>query len=142
MTTATSGDTVRFHFVGKLDDGTEFDSSADKGPAEVELGQGKLMPALETALTGMESGDKKTVTVAAADAFGPRRDDLIQTLDRNQIPKDIELSPGKQLTAADEAGQTVNLVVTDVTDSTVTVDGNHPLAGHDLTFDLELVEIV
>lgn len=142
MTVAAPGNTVRFHFVGKLEDGTEFDSSSEKGPAEVELGKGGVMPALENALTGMETGDRKTVTIAAADAFGPRRDDLIQTLERNRIPKDIELAPGKRLTAADEAGQTVNLVVTDLTDTTVTVDGNHPLAGQDLTFDLEMVEIV
>lgn len=139
--TADIGKTVKFNFVGTLSDGSEFDSTAGKGPVEVELGTQTLMPALEQALIGMEAGETKTTTVPAVDAFGPRNDDLILDIEREKIPAEIELAAGTRLTATGANGEAIHLTVIKFDDASVTVDSNHPLAGKDLTFQLELVDV-
>ncbi|MEX1147210.1 MAG: peptidylprolyl isomerase [Sphingomonadales bacterium] len=142
MTKAQSGDTVRVHYTGRTDNGQEFDSSRDRDPLEVTLGQGQVIPGFESALVGMDSGDSKTVTIPEAEAYGPRREELVHEVPRSDIPDEIELEPGRQLLAHTPDGNQLQLMVQAVTDTAVTVDANHPLAGENLTFDLEMVEIV
>ena len=142
MVQANNGDTVQIHYSGKLKDGTEFDSSAGRDPLQITIGENTLMPKLEEAIVGMGLGDKKTVDVAAVDAFGPRQPDAVQKVERSAIPDDVNLTVGNRLEAVTQDGQTMILTVMEVDDATVTLDSNHPLAGEDLVFDIELVAIV
>lgn len=142
MAQASAGDTVRINYTGKLDSGDVFDTSEGREPLEFTIGGNAIIPALETAITGMAMGDKTTVRIAAVDAYGPRLDDAIQTVERSQIPENIELAVGRQLQASDSQGNQMVLTVTALDDTTVTLDANHPLAGENLTFDVELLEIV
>jgi len=142
MTQAKSGDTVRIHYTGKLTDGTQFDSSEGRDPLEFALGAGAIIPGLEQAIIGMAVGDANTVTIAAADAYGPRHPEAVQTVERSQIPDHVELSVGGQLQAQAPSGQQLLLTVIELTEETVTLDANHPLAGEDLVFNVELVAIV
>ena len=142
MTQAKSGDTVRIHYSGKLDDGTEFDSSAGRGPLEFTIGEGSIIPTLEEAVVGMAVGDTGTVNIEAADAYGPRREEAVQKVERSMIPETVDLSVGGQVQATAPNGQQLILTVVEVTEASVTLDANHPLAGQALTFDIELVEIV
>jgi len=139
---AAPGNTVRFHYTGRLTDGTEFDSSAEREPLQVTLGKDEVIAGVDGALTGMAAGEAKTVTIDADQAYGPHRPELVQEVDRARIPPEVEVEVGAQLQGADGAGRQLRLTVIDVSEQTVTVDANHPLAGQDLTFDLELVEIV
>ncbi|PLY15731.1 MAG: peptidylprolyl isomerase [Sedimenticola sp.] len=141
MTQATAGNTVRVHYVGTFDDGSEFDSSVGAEPLEVTLGQGQVIPGFEQALEGMAVGDKKAVQIPAEEAYGEYSPEMIQEIDRANIPDDIELEVGLQLQAQGPEGHTLLLVVKEVTENTVTLDGNHPLAGKALNFELEMVEI-
>lgn len=142
MTQAKSGDTVRIHYTGKLTDGTRFDSSEGRDPLEFALGAGSIIPGLEQAIIGMAVGDSSTVTIAAEDAYGPRHPEAVQTVERTQIPDHVELAVGGQLQAQAPSGQQLLLTVIELTEETVTLDANHPLAGKDLVFDVELVAIV
>ncbi|MVA97062.1 peptidylprolyl isomerase [Nitratireductor sp. CAU 1489] len=142
MAEVKSGDVVRIHYTGKLTDGTEFDSSDGREPLEFEVGSGQIIPGLDNHVTGMSVGDKSTVTIPAEEAYGPRDQNQVQALPRTQIPDTIELSVGTRLQASTPDGQPVGLTVVELTDDTVTVDANHPLAGQDLVFDVEVVEIV
>lgn len=142
MSQASTGDTVRIHYSGRLNDGTVFDSSDGREPLEFTIGDNMIIPTLEAAIVGMTVGDSATVEIAAADAYGPRHDDAIQTVERSMIPDDVDLAVGRQLQATAQNGQTVVLTVVEADDETVTLDSNHPLAGRDLTFDVRLVEIV
>ena len=142
MSQASTGDTVRNHYSGKLGDGTVFDSSDGREPLQFTIGENMIIPTLEAAIVGMAVGDSATVEIAAADAYGPRHDDAIQTVERSMIPDDVDLTGGRQLQATAQNGQTVLLTVIEADDETVTLDSNHPLAGKDLTFDVQLVEIV
>jgi len=139
---AKSGDTVRVHYTGKLDDGTVFDSSDGRDPIEFTIGSGQVIPGFDSGVTDMEVGDKKSITIGPEDAYGPVRDDLIQQLGKEQFPEGADLQPGVQFQAQTQDGQPFVLTVTEVQDETVTVDGNHPLAGKALNFELELAEIV
>lgn len=141
MSKAKSGDTVRVHYTGKLEDGTQFDSSAGKDPLEFSIGAGDVLPAFDSAVEGMAVGDSKSVEIEAAEAYGRRHDQLIQDVPREQLPDEMEPAVGMQLQAQGQDGQPIHLVVTAVKDETITVDGNHPLAGKDLAFDIELVDI-
>lgn len=141
MSKAKSGDTVRVHYTGKLDDGTEFDSSAGKEPLEFALGSGGVLPAFDSEVEGMAVGDNKSFKIEAEDAYGRRHDQLIQDVPREHLPEDMDPAVGMQLQAQGQDGQPIHLIVTEVKDDTVTVDGNHPLAGQALSFDIELVEI-
>jgi peptidylprolyl isomerase len=142
MSAAKSGDTVRIHYTGKLEDGTQFDSSEGRDPLEFALGGGQVIPGFDSAVEGMTVGDKKSVTIQPEEAYGPRHDQLIQDVPRNQLPDDMTPAVGMELQAQNESGQVMRFSVTAVDDESITVDGNHPLAGEALNFDIELVEIV
>jgi peptidylprolyl isomerase len=142
MSAAKSGDTVRIHYTGKLEDGTQFDSSEGRDPLEFALGGGQVIPGFDNAVEGMAVGDRKSVTIQPEEAYGPRHDQLIQDVPRNQLPDDMTPAVGMELQAQNETGEVMRFAVTAVDDESITVDGNHPLAGKALNFDIELVEIV
>lgn len=142
MTQAKPGDTVRVHYTGSLTDGTKFDSSEGREPLEFTLGSGQIIPGLDNAIPGMSAGDSKTVTVAPEDAYGVHDASRVQTVGRDAIPDHIPTEPGTQLQVQSPDGQTIPVLVTEASETEVTLDANHPLAGRELVFDLELVEIV
>ncbi|MCR9221800.1 MAG: peptidylprolyl isomerase [Alphaproteobacteria bacterium] len=142
MGAAKDGDTVKVHYTGRLDDGSVFDSSRERDPIEFTIGGGEVLPGVEQAVVGLEPGGTNTVKLPAGDAYGERRDDMVQEIERAVLPQEVEPQVGLQLQAQSPGGQPLLLTITEVADSTVTVDANHPLAGEDLTFDVELVAIV
>lgn len=142
MAQAAIGDTVQIHYNGKLRDGTVFDSSEGRDPLQFTIGEKTIIPKLEDSVVGMETGDTATVEIAADDAYGPHRPEAVQTVERSMIPEHIDLTIGTQLQATAQSGQTIVLTVKEANDATVTLDGNHPLAGEDLIFEIEVVEIV
>jgi len=142
MEQAKTGDTVKVHYTGKLDDGNVFDSSVDRDPMQFVIGQKQLIPDFEQAVVGMSPGESKTVKIAYDRAYGPHREDLVTEIDSTNIPPELDAQVGQRLNATDPNGQTVTVTVVEVTESGVKVDANHPLAGADLTFDIELVDIV
>lgn len=142
MTQAQDGNTVKVHYTGKLDDGSVFDTSTGSEPLEFTLGDGQLIAGFEEAVVGMSPGDTKTAQVPADEAYGEHDEDLVLQVQRSQFPAEIEPEVGQQLELRQENGQSFQVVVADVGDEVVTLDANHPLAGEDLTFDIELVEIV
>lgn len=141
MRQAREGDKVQVHYEGRLDDGTTFDSSHGREPIEFTIGEGEVVPGFEEAVTGMAAGEKKTTRIAAGNAYGDRMDDLLFSVSRDQVPAGMEVKVGDQLSVGLPNGETVPMQVAAIDDETVTLDANHPLAGKDLTFDLELVEI-
>jgi peptidylprolyl isomerase len=138
---AHSGNLVRVHYTGRLDDGSVFDSSQGREPLEFTLGSGQVIAGFDRAVTGMAVGETRSTRIPADDAYGPRRDDLVLELEREQIPEGIEVTVGTELQLQQSDGQTVPVTVADVNPQSVTLDANHPLAGQDLLFELELVEI-
>ncbi|HBN77036.1 MAG TPA: peptidylprolyl isomerase [Planctomycetaceae bacterium] len=142
MNAAKSGDTVRIHYTGKLEDGTQFDSSEGRDPLEFSLGSGKVIPGFDNAVEGMAVGDRKSVTIPPEEAYGPRHEQLIQVVPRNRLPDGMTPTVGMDLQSQNENGQVMQFSVTAVDEESITVDGNHPLAGKALSFDVELVEIV
>ena len=140
MPQAKAGDTVRIHYTGTLKDGTVFDSSEGREPLEFTLGAGEVIPGFDAAVSGMEVGASRTVTIPAAQAYGPRRDDMILAIPRDQVPPHINPEVGEQLQVGQGNDQFL-VTVAEVTEQEVVLDGNHPLAGEDLTFALELVAI-
>lgn len=138
---AKNGDVVLVNYTGKLADGTIFDSSEGCKPLEASLGENMLIPGFENAIFGMEIGDKKTVTVQPEDAYGERVEELILVLPREDAPSRVPPEPGMIVQLAMAHGEEFEAVVTAVTETEITVDANHPLAGEALTFDIELVEI-
>jgi len=142
MTKAKNGDTVKVHYTGKLTGGEVFDSSVNAEPLQFTLGQQQVIPGFEDAVVDMQPGETKTIEIAADDAYGQAREELKQTVQRSMLPDEIDLKVGMQLTAQNQNGQPFTVTVAEFDDDNVTLDGNHPLAGKDLTFDLELVEIV
>ena len=141
MTQVKSGDTVRIHYTGTLNDGSTFDSSEGRDPLEFTVGSGQIIPGLDTALPGMAVGDKKTVNVACDEAYGPLNPDMRQAVPREGIPPEIPLEIGTMLQMQTPQGQVVPVTVVELGEEEVTLDANHPLAGKDLIFDIELVEI-
>lgn len=141
MAQAQHGDTVKVHYTGKLDDGTVFDSSVDREPLEFTIGQGGIIPGFEQAVLGMSQGESKTETIPVENAYGPYIEEMVVTVDRQQMPAEIEPQVGQQLHLQQPDGQMIPVMITDVSNSTVTLDANHPLAGETLTFDIQLVEI-
>lgn len=139
---AAIGQTVRVHYTGTLGDGSTFDSSKDRAPLEFTLGGGEVIGGFDEAVAGMAPGDTKTVVIAADDAYGPHRPELVQELPRSAIPPQVDLIPGNRLAAKDQAGNELVLTVVEADDEKARLDANHPLAGKDLTFDIELVEIL
>ncbi|HVO17501.1 MAG TPA: peptidylprolyl isomerase [Alphaproteobacteria bacterium] len=141
MSQAKAGDRVRVHYTGTLDDGTEFDSSVDRDPLEFIVGTGAVIPGFDQAVVGMTPGDSKTVRILVNDAYGPHDETMVREVERSALPDDIELEEGMQLQATGPRGAVV-FTVTGFSDDMVTLDANHPLAGRDLTFDIELIEIL
>lgn len=142
MAKAKDGDTAKVHYVGKLEDGSVFDSSKDRDPLEFQVGKGHVIPGFEEAVVGMNPGDTKTTKIPSDKAYGPCREEMIQQMDRNKVPPEVQLEVGLQLRVTGPDGRPGVVTVTELTDSTVTLDGNHPLAGKELTFEIELIEIL
>ena len=142
MSTAKSGDTVRIHYTGTLTDGTKFDSSEGREPLEFTVGSGQIIPGLDNAIPGMAVGDSKTVQIACEEAYGPHNPEALQQVPRSAIPENIPLELGLQLQMQTPQGQAVPVTVTEITDENVTLDANHMLAGKDLVFAVEMVEIL
>ena len=141
MSQAKAGDTVKIHYTGTLDDGSQFDSSAGRDPLEFTLGEGQVIPGFDKAVEGMAVGDSKKVSIPAEEAYGPRHDQMIQEVPLTALPDDLEPQVGMGLQARRPDGAMLDLTITAVGEESVTVDGNHPLAGQALNFQLELVEI-
>ncbi|MEE4206507.1 MAG: FKBP-type peptidyl-prolyl cis-trans isomerase [Erythrobacter sp.] len=141
MATAKNGDTVAIDYVVKTKEGRVVGGTEGQGPQMLTLGNDEIFPQIEQALTNLEVGGEDTVTIDAEHAFGPRREELIVEIPRANLPPDAQPQPGMTLSAQQNDGQPIQLVITDVKDDSVTADGNHPLAGEDLIFGLTLVEI-
>lgn len=141
MSQIKQNDTVRVHYTGKLVDGQIFDSSLEREPLEFTMGQGQLIPGFEKGLLDMQVNEKKTITIPADEAYGQPRPELVQEVDKSQLPAEIKPEVGMGLVSTSPEGQEMNLLVTEVKENSIVVDGNHPLAGKDLIFDLEVVEI-
>jgi len=141
MAQAKTGHHVKVNFTGRLDDGTIFATSTNDEPIEFTIGENEVLPAIEDAVEGMEPGETKTVRISAEDAFGLRREDLVQEIPRESLPDDMDVEVGQQLWVDELDEEPVTVSVVDISDSTVTIDANHPLAGEDLIFDLEVVDV-
>lgn len=141
MAAAKAGDTVRVHYTGRLDDGDVFDSSEGRDPLEFQLGSGQVISGFDDAVAGMEPGETRRVTIPADQAYGPHRKENVVSVPRDQFPENITPAVGQQLQMS-QGGQVYRVTVAEVGEEAVSLDANHPLAGKDLTFDLELVEIV
>jgi peptidylprolyl isomerase len=170
MAQAKTGDKVKVHYTGTLEDGSVFDTSEEPieqpndpscgcsgrknaddgcgcgsssiGPMEFVIGAGQLIPKFESAVIGLEPGQSITVSIPADDAYGQRAEEMVAVIERSEIPADINPEPGQQMEVILQDGSPLPVLVTEVTDTTITLDGNHPLAGRDLTFSIRLVEIL
>jgi len=141
MDKAKQGDCVKVHYQGSLDDGQVFDSSQDREPLEFTIGEGRVIAGFEDAVVGMTPGEEKSVRIPCAEAYGPRREDMVAVFNSGQFPENLAPAVGQILQLKRDDGMLIQVMVTDVTDDQVTLDANHPLAGKDLIFDLKLVEI-
>jgi peptidylprolyl isomerase len=142
MKHAESGSTIKVHYTGKLDDGTVFDSSREREPLEFTIGSGGIIKGFENGVMGMAVGDAKTIKIPSTDAYGPFREDLVMSVEKSQLPHDIPPAKGQMLSLRHPNGESIDVMITEVTSDSVTLNANHPLAGNDLTFELELVEIL
>ncbi len=142
MSQAKTGDTVKVHYTGKLDDGSVFDSSENKQPLEFTIGQGQLIPDFENAVVDMSPGDSTTVHIAAENAYGPYHEEMVIVVNRTDLPENFEPRVNQRVQIRQESGREFAVTVAAVSENDVTFDGNHVLAGKDLTFDIQLVEIV
>ena len=140
-TIANDGDTVKVHYTGTLEDGTVFDTSREREPLEFTLGEGQLIPGFEEAVRGIQVGQTKTVTIPAEEAYGPHHDEMVMVVERDKLPEGLKPAIGQRLQMQQPDSGTAVVVVTDVSETTITIDANHPLAGKVLTFEIELVEI-
>jgi FKBP-type peptidyl-prolyl cis-trans isomerase 2 len=141
MAQAESGNTVKVHYTGRLEDGTEFDSSKGKEPLEFTIGQGQLIPGFEQGVLGMGPGESKTINIPSDQAYGPHDPEKVIEMDRDQVPPGVEPQIGMQIRGTPPGGSPIVFTVAGVDESKVTLDGNHPLAGKDLVFEIQLVEI-
>jgi len=141
MSAAKDGDTVKVHYTGRLHDGSVFDTSQDREPLEFTLGQGQLIPGFEQAVIGMSVGGKTTIEISPEDGYGPHREDMVESVPLTEFPPHLQPEPGQMLRVSQPNGDSLVVTITSVTEDTVTVDANHPLAGKDLIFDIELMEI-
>lgn len=142
MAEAKNGDQVKVHYTGKLTDGTVFDSSVQREALQFTLGEGQLIPGFEKAVLGMQVGQEKTLTISASDAYGPHNQQLVFTVERDSLPANVNPTIGQRFQVKQQDGSVTAVTVTAVAEENVTFDANHPLAGKDLTFDLQLVEIL
>jgi FKBP-type peptidyl-prolyl cis-trans isomerase 2 len=141
MQQAKKGDKVKIHYHGKLNDGSTFDSSAGREPLAFEIGSGMVIPGFDDGVTGMTVGEKKTINIPADQAYGQVSEEMIMEFPLNQFPADMVPEIGMQLTMSNNQGQNFPVVIVELKDESVMLDANHPLAGKELIFDLELVEI-
>lgn len=141
MAQVKNGDTVKVHYTGKLTSGDPFDSSEGREPLEFQVGAGQMIPGFDAALPGMEVGDKKTVNIPAAQGYGETNEEAIIEFPKENVPEDMKLEPGMSLTLSNQEGQPFPVVVKEIKDDVIVLDANHFLAGKDLVFDIELVEI-
>ena len=142
MQQVKSGDKVKVHYHGKLDNGDTFDKSEGREPLEFEVGSGMVIKGFDDGVTGMSVGEKKTIVIPAENAYGPQNPDMLIEMPKERFPQDMEIEVGMPLSMSDGQGQQFQVMITEIRDEVVLLDANHPLAGKDLTFDLELVEIV
>lgn len=141
MQQVKKGDTVKVHYHGKLTTGETFDSSDGREPLAFEVGSGMVIKGFDDGVTGMTVGEKKTIHIPVAEAYGPKNAEMIVKMPKDKFPQDMEIQEGMPLMMSDQSGQQFQVVVTEIGEEDVTLDANHPLAGQDLVFDLELVEI-
>ena len=141
MSQAKDGDTVKVHYTGKLNDGTVFDSSVGRDPLQFKIGDKKLIAAFEQCLVGMQVGESKSITLEPEEAYGMYRQEMVAEVKRSNLPENITPEVGLMLQIKQPEGQTLQVRISEVNDETVTLDGNHPLAGKTLSFDIELLEI-
>jgi FKBP-type peptidyl-prolyl cis-trans isomerase 2 len=142
MQEAKSGDKVKVHYHGKLTSGETFDSSEGRAPLEFEVGSGSVIKGFDEGVTGMKVGEKKTINIPADEAYGPKNPEMLVEMPKDRFPTDMEIEVGMPLMMSDGSGQNFQVVVTDIKEDSVMLDANHPLAGEELIFDIELVEIV
>lgn len=142
MSQAQSGDTVRVHYTGKLEDGSVFDSSLKREPLEFQLGQGRVIAGFEKAVVGLAPGETKVVEIPADEGYGQRREEMVVSVNRQDLPPEISPKVGQQLQITQPDGSPVPVRVVEVSDEAIKLDANHPLAGKNLTFELQLLEIV
>ncbi|MFO7899264.1 MAG: peptidylprolyl isomerase [Planctomycetota bacterium] len=141
MVSAREGSTVKVHYTGKLEDGTVFDSSVEREPIEFSLGSGSIIPGFEKAVIGMDPGELKTITLSPEEAYGPRDDGRVVEVERDDFPPNIDPEVGQRLQVGAEGGDRQIVTVSKVSDDSVELDANHPLAGQTLTFDIQLVDV-
>ncbi|MBK6378423.1 MAG: peptidylprolyl isomerase [Chitinophagaceae bacterium] len=141
MKQVKEGDVVKVHYTGKLVNGEQFDSSVGREPLEFTVGAGQMIKGFDDAMPGMNLGEKKTINIAPEDAYGPRSEEAIIEFPKENVPADMVLEPGMPLTLSNQAGQPVPVIVIEVKDDVIILDANHFLAGQELIFDIELVEI-
>ena len=142
MERAKAGDAVRVHYAGRLEDGTVFDSSAGKEPLEFTIGNGMVIPGFEAAVVGMSPGERKRVKIPPEEAYGPRRQEMVMEVERRCIPQEFEPEVGQVLQIGGSRERMLQVAVSEVTESSVFLDANHPLAGKALLFEVEMVEIL
>ena len=140
MAQAKTGDLVKVHFTGKFEDGSIFGSTVDREPLEFRLGEGSIIPGVEKAIEGMSVGESKTVQVTPEQGYGQRNEELVEEVSRDKFPPEINPQIGQRFEVPRQQGRPILVTVVGVSDSNVTLDANHPLAGRDLTFELELLE--
>jgi peptidylprolyl isomerase len=141
MAQAKQGDTVKVNYTGKLQDGTIFDSSIGRHPMQFTLGKGQLIAGFEKAVLGMAAGEKKTAVIPVAEAYGPRQDSAVVVVERKNLPQNLEAQVGQRLELTQEDDSTILVTVTGTSETSLTLDANHPLAGKELTFEIELLSI-
>ena len=141
MQEAKSGNQVKVHYHGRLQDGTTFDSSEGRSPLEFEVGAGQVIKGFDDGVLGMKEGDKKTIHIPVEDAYGEKSEDMIIEFPREQFPPDMKPEVGMQLNLRGQDGRNFPVVISEIKNEFVVLDGNHPLAGKDLIFDIEMVEI-
>ena len=142
MGTAKQGDTVRVHYSGKLDDGTVFDTSESRDPLEFTIGNNQVILGFEQAVVGMDLGETKTTTVSAGQAYGARDEKRVVVMSRERLPQQTKPEIGQRIQVGTKNNQKIDVIITKVSESSVTFDANHPLAGQDLTFEIRLLEVV
>ncbi|MFA5517102.1 MAG: peptidylprolyl isomerase [Desulfuromonadales bacterium] len=141
MALAKTDDRVKVHYTGRLENGATFDSSEESAPLEFTVGRGDVIPGFEQAVIGMQIGESKTVRIPAKQAYGEHHEQLVTQLRRGDVPADMELQVGNQLEVTQENGEKFLVMVAELTEEMVTLDANHPLAGKELIFDIQLLEI-
>ncbi len=141
MAAAKAGDTVKVHYTGRFEDGEVFDSSEGREPLEFTVAAGQMIPGFDAAVDGMSTGEAKTVTIPAAEAYGDRAEDMVIEVERAQLPPDMNPDVGEQLMMQQPGGSPFQVLVVGTTETTITFDANHPLAGQNLVFDITLVSI-